>query len=46
MIHHWEGFELEIADFEYHYDQRRSAGTVPSQTLKHVEIVKVSDNHT
>ena len=45
MMHHWKGLELEITDFEYHHDPTPSTETIPSQTLKHVEIIKVSDKH-
>ena len=46
MIHHWKGLDLEIKDFEYHYDPTRSGEIVPSQTSnrKHVEIIKISIN--
>ena len=46
MIHQWKGLDLEITDFEYHQDPTPSAETIPSQTLKHVEIIKVSDKPT
>ena len=46
MIHHWKGLELEITDFEYHHDPTYTGETIPSQTLKHVEIIKVSDKPT
>ena len=32
MIHPWNGLDLEITDFEYHYDPSPSAETIPSQT--------------
>ena len=33
MIRHWRRFDLEITDFEYHYDQTYAGETKPSQTL-------------
>ena len=43
-VHHWKSFDLEITDFNYHYDPTSSGETIPSQTskLKHVGIIKVS----
>ena len=32
MIYHWNGFELEFTDFEYHHDSTPSAETMPSET--------------
>ena len=32
FIHHWKGLDLEVTDFEYHYDPTRSGETIPSQT--------------
>ena len=32
MIHHWNGLELEITDFDYRYDQSPLTETIPSQT--------------
>ena len=43
MIHHWKALDLEITDFEYQRDPTYTGETKPSQTLKHVEILKVSD---
>ena len=43
MIHHSKGLDLEITDSEYHHDPTYTGETKPSQTLKHVEIIKVSD---
>ena len=42
MIHHRKVLDLEITDFEYHYDPTPSGEIIPSQTsnLKHVEIIK------
>ena len=39
--------ELEITEFEYKHDRRPSAETISnvSQTLKHVEIINVSEYH-
>ena len=31
MIHHWEGPELELAEFDYQHDRTPSVGTIPSQ---------------
>ena len=44
-MHHWKGFDLEIADFIRHYDPTPSGERIPSQTsnLKHVKVMKVSD---
>ena len=46
MIHHSKGLDLEITDFEYHHDPTYTGETKPSQTLKHVAIIKVSHNPT
>ena len=46
MIHHSNGLDLEITDFEYYYDLTYTVETKPSQTVKHVEIIKVSDKPT
>ena len=48
MIHHWKALDLEITDFDYHYDPTSSCEIIPSQTstLKHIEIKKVSDKLT
>ena len=48
MIHHWKGFELEIADFVHHHDPTPSGERIPSQTsnLKHVKVIEVSDKPT
>ena len=43
MIHHSKGLHLEIRDFEYQRDPTYTGETKPSQILKHVEIIKVSD---
>ena len=43
MIHHTKGLDFEITDFEYQHDPTYTGETKPSQTLKHVEIIKVSD---
>ena len=43
MIHHSKGLDLEITDFEYQRDPTYTGETKPSQTLKHVKIIKVSD---
>ena len=29
MIHHWEGLELEIAEFDYQHDRTPSVETIP-----------------
>ena len=44
MIHHWKSLDLEITDFEYHYDPVPSGENIPSQTLnlKHVEILIIT----
>ena len=31
MIHHWEGLELELAEFDYQHDRTPSVETIPSQ---------------
>ena len=43
MIHHSKCLELQITDSEYQRDPTYTGETKPSQTLKHVEIIKVSD---
>ena len=43
MIHHSKGLDLEITDFEYHHDPTCTRETKPSQTLKHVQMIKFSD---
>ena len=43
MIHHWKGLDLEITDLEYYHDLTYTVETKPSQTVKHVENIKVSD---
>ena len=43
MIHHSKGLDLEITDFEYYHALTYTVETKPSQTVKHVENVKVSD---
>ena len=49
MIHHWKGLELEIAEFGkinmIEHPQLKPYELKP-QTLKHVEIIKVSDKPT
>ena len=42
MIHHSKGLDLEITDFEYQLDPTYTGETKLPQTLKHVEIIKVS----
>ena len=32
MIHHWKAFDLEIRDFEYHYNRAPLGEIIPSQT--------------
>ena len=48
MIHHSEGLDLEITDFEYQYDRTYTDEIIPSQTsnLEDVEIIKFSDKPT
>ena len=49
MIHHWKALDLEITEFECHHDPTSSCEIIPPlkpQTLKHVEILKVSDKPT
>ena len=48
MIYHWKTYDLEITEFEYHSDLTYTGEITPSQTLnlKHVKIIKFSDNHT
>ena len=43
MIHHSKGLDLEITDFKFHHDLTYTVETKPSQTVKHVEVIKVSD---
>ena len=48
MIHHWKVFELKITDFNImmiRHPQLKLNHLKP-QTLKHVEIVNVSDKPT
>ena len=48
MIHHWKEIELDIIDAEY-FDNRHphlKLYHLKPETLKHVEIIKVSDNPT
>ena len=30
MIHHWNGLDLEMTDFEYHHDPTPSVEIMPS----------------
>ena len=48
MLHYWNGFYLEITDFNYHHDPTPSGETYlrKPQILKHVEIIKVSEKPT
>ena len=46
MIHHWRGLDYEITDFNYHHDPQVKLYHLKPQTLKHVEIVNVSDKPT
>ena len=48
MIHHWKAIDLEITDIEYHPDLTTSCEIIPSkpQTVKYVQIIKVSDKRT
>ena len=48
MIYLWKALGLEITDGEYQFDRTYSREIMLSQTLdlKHVEIIKFSDNHT
>ena len=48
MIYHWKALDFEITDGEYQFDRTYTVKTTPSQTssLKHVAIIKFSDNHT
>ena len=32
MIHHWKALDLEITDYEYRHDSKRSSEIIPSQT--------------
>ena len=43
MIHHSKGLDLEITDFEYYHDLTYTVENKPSQNLKHVQMIKVSD---
>ena len=43
MIHNSKGLDLEITDFENYHDLTYTVETKPSQTVKHVENIKVSD---
>ena len=31
-IHHWEGLDLELAEFDYKHDRTTSAESIPTQT--------------
>ena len=48
MIHYWKARDREITNGEYQFDRTYTGETTLSQTLnlKHVEIIKVLDNHT
>ena len=48
MIHHWTGLDSEITDFNYHHDPTPQVELyhLKPQTLKHVEIIKISDKPT
>ena len=48
MVHLWKGLELEITDFNYHHDPTPQVELyhLKPQTLKHVEIIKISDKPT
>ena len=48
VIYHWKAYDFEITEFEYHCDLTYTGEITPSQTLnlKHVEILKFSNNHT
>ena len=48
MICHCKALDMEITDGEYQFDRTYSREIMLSQTLdlKHVEIMKFSDNHT
>ena len=48
MIHHWKALDKEITDGENQFNRTYTGKITPSQTLdlKHVEIMKVLDNHT
>ena len=46
MIHYWKALDLEITDFEYHHDPTPSSANIPSQNLKHVEIIEFSNEPT
>ena len=43
MIHHSKSLDLELTDFEYYHYLTYTVETKPSQTVKHVEVIKVSD---
>ena len=34
MVHHWEGLELKLAEFENKHDRKPSVETIPTQTSK------------
>ena len=36
MIHHWKVLNLEITDFEYHYDATPSGENIPFQSSRYV----------
>ena len=46
MIYRWKAYDFEITDFEYRHDRTRSSEIIPSQTLKHVEIIIFCDKPT
>ena len=48
MIQHWKALDKEITDNEFRFDRAYTGKITPFQTsnLTHVEIIKISDNHT
>ena len=47
-MHHWKALGLEITDFKYHHDPTSYVKLyhLKPQTLKQVEIIKISDEPT
>ena len=48
MIHHWEGLDLDITDYNYHHDATPQGKLYhfKPQILKKVELIKFSDKPT
>ena len=48
MIQHWKALHKEFTDGESQFDRAYTGKITSFQTsnVKHVEIIKISDNHT